>query len=144
MKCRVEHEKTNSISTSNHVLFCLSCKHNSPSLTRKVNYLTNENKRIDNPQIKIVKYVGAKVQDEKYVEYGRNFQYKKLLVIDFVLTDRGNLSGTRLKRPVANLSVVAFRSQPREMPLPKPLNTPVTFLYFDFLPLLENFERHCR
>ena len=26
-------------------------------------------------------------------------------------------------RPVANLSVVDFRSQPREMSLPKPLNT---------------------
>ena len=26
-------------------------------------------------------------------------------------------------RPVANLSVVDFRPQPREMPLPKPLNT---------------------
>ena len=26
-------------------------------------------------------------------------------------------------RPVANLPVVDFRSQPREMPLPKPLNT---------------------
>ena len=26
-------------------------------------------------------------------------------------------------RPVANLPAVDFRSQPREMPLPKPLNT---------------------
>ena len=32
---RVEHEKRNSISTSNHVLFCLSYKHNSPFLGRK-------------------------------------------------------------------------------------------------------------
>ena len=30
--------------------------------------LTNENKRIDHPPIKIVKYVGAKAQDEKCVE----------------------------------------------------------------------------
>ena len=28
----------------------------------------NENKIIDNPRIKIAKCVGAKVQDEKYVE----------------------------------------------------------------------------
>ena len=52
--------------TSNYVLFCLSYKHNSPLLTRKVNFiLINENKRIDNPQRKIVNCVGAKAQEEK-------------------------------------------------------------------------------
>ena len=40
-ECRVEHEKQNSISTSNHVLFCLSYKHNSPLLRRKA-HLINE------------------------------------------------------------------------------------------------------
>ena len=32
-------EKNNSISTSNHVLFCLSYKHNSFSLTRKIDFI---------------------------------------------------------------------------------------------------------
>ena len=44
-------------------------------------------------------------------------------------------------RPVANLSVVDFRSQPREMSLPKPLNT--HFPIFLFLPPLGKFERRC-
>ena len=39
VRCRVEHEKRSSISTSNHVLFCLSYKHNSPSLTRKDDFI---------------------------------------------------------------------------------------------------------
>ena len=44
-------------------------------------------------------------------------------------------------RPVANLPVVDFRSQPREMPLPRS-NTLflVLFLYFVLLLLLGNFE----
>ena len=41
---RVEHEKRNFISTRVHVLFCLSYKHSSPLLTRKVGP-TNENKK---------------------------------------------------------------------------------------------------
>ena len=69
MRCRFEHEKINFIDIGNHVLFCLSYKHNSPLLTRKVlkgkTLLMNENKMIDNPRIKIVKCVGAKAQDEK-------------------------------------------------------------------------------
>ena len=60
---------------------------------------------------------------EKYVESddyrnsnGRNFQLIKFSFIDFVLTDRGNLSGKRPNRLVANLPIVDFRSQPQEMP----------------------------
>ena len=36
---RVEHVKRNSISTSNHVLFCLPYKHNSPFLGRKADFI---------------------------------------------------------------------------------------------------------
>ena len=39
VRCRVEHEKRNSISTSNHILFCLSYKHNSLFLTRKADFV---------------------------------------------------------------------------------------------------------
>ena len=47
----------------------------------------------------------------------------KFSVIELVLTDRRNLSGTPPNRLVANLLVVDFRPQPREMPSAKPLNT---------------------
>ena len=43
----------------NHVLFWLSYEHNSPLLTRKLVLLMNENERIGNPRIKMVKCVGA-------------------------------------------------------------------------------------
>ena len=36
---RVEQEKRNSVSTSNHVLFCLSYKHNSPLLGKKTDLI---------------------------------------------------------------------------------------------------------
>ena len=39
VRCWVDHEKRNSISTRNHVLFCLSYKHNSPLLTRKADFI---------------------------------------------------------------------------------------------------------
>ena len=104
VRCRVEHDKRNSISTSNRVLFCLSYKHNSPLLTRKVNFiLINENKRIDNPQRKIVNCVGAKAQEEKMcrntskTNNGCNFQYTKFSFIVQVLTDRRNISSKRPK-----------------------------------------------
>ena len=39
VRCRVEREKRNSISTSNHLLFCVSYKHNSPLLGRKADFI---------------------------------------------------------------------------------------------------------
>ena len=124
VRCRVEHEKRNCISTSNHVILCLYL------LTKKPTLLMNENKWIDNSRTKIGQCVGAKAQDGKNAlnhnnknNNGRNFQFAKFSFIDFVLTDRSNLPGKRLNRPVANLPDVDFRSQPREMPLPKPPNT---------------------
>ena len=67
----------------------------------------DENKRIDNLQIKIVKCVGAKAKHEKCV----GTLQKQTLGIIF------NIQNSRIhgqKRPVANLPVVDFRSQPRE------------------------------
>ena len=63
----------------------------------------NENKKIDNPRIKIVKCVGAKAQNEKMrwnnikINKRHNFQNTKFSVIDLVLTQIGNHSGTRPK-----------------------------------------------
>ena len=39
---RDKHEKVSSISASDHLLFCLSRKHNRPLLGRKVDFLKNE------------------------------------------------------------------------------------------------------
>ena len=69
----------------------------------------DENKRIDNPRIKSVKCVGAKAQHEKNV-----FQHTKYSVIDLVLTDRRNLSGTTPKSACGNLPVVDLWFLPRE------------------------------
>ena len=110
----------------------LSSKQNSPLLTRKVsfkNLLMNENKRIYNPPIKIIECVGAQAQDEskRNVETpqktcnGRNFQCQKFSVIYSPSEEILSVNGKN--RPVASLPVVDFRSQPREMPLPKLLNT---------------------
>ena len=55
------------------------------------------------------------------------FHSKKFLVIDFVLTDRRNISRTVPKSASGNSTSLAPAvdccSQPREMPLAKPLNT---------------------
>ena len=54
VRYRVEHGERNSISTSNHVLFCLLYKHNMPLLRRKV-YLIHECKnRMHNPRKKSI------------------------------------------------------------------------------------------
>ena len=95
----VKHTKKNFISTSNHVLFCLSYKHNSPLLRRKVNFIDEWNRTIGNPRIKIVKCFDAMAQDGKIrwnateTNNGPNFQYTKFSFIDLVLTDKRNLSG---------------------------------------------------
>ena len=47
MRCRVQHSKRNFISTSNHVFFVYHT------------FLMNENKRINNPWIRVVKCVDA-------------------------------------------------------------------------------------
>ena len=81
----IARENSNFISTSNHVLFGLSYIYilNSPLLTKKSIWLMNENKRIDNSRLKIVKSVGARAQDEKLrrnttkTNNGRNISGKR-------------------------------------------------------------------
>ena len=65
MRCWVEYESRNSISSNNHVLFCLSYKHNSHYWQGNSTSLMNESKGMDNPHLKIVKCDGTKAQDEK-------------------------------------------------------------------------------
>ena len=88
----------------------------------------NENKRIDNPRLTIVKCVGTDSYDEKMRWI---IITKATMVVIFNLQDSHFLTlslptkvfqvhGWNL--PVANLPVVDFHSQPREMLTPKTLN----------------------
>ena len=68
MRCRDEetrNEKKTYISTRNHVLFVFLVNTIALYSQEKTPLLMNENKRIDNNGIKIVKCVGAKAQDER-------------------------------------------------------------------------------
>ena len=76
----------------------------------------NEIKRTGNPRIKIVKCVGA-LKMKTCVE---SLQ-KQTMGLIFNMQEIFQVQGQN--RPVANLFVVDFRSQLREMPLPKPRNT---------------------
>ena len=96
----------------------------------------SENKSIDNPQIKIINYIGTRAQDEKLhwnttkTNNGCSFQYTKFSVIDLVLANRKNLSGVRPKLVCVKSSSCWFSFSAARMPLPK-------------LPLLGKFENHC-
>ena len=91
--------------------------------------LMNENKWIDNPQITIVKCVGANSYDGKM----RWIMITKTTMVVIVNLPNSHLLTLSLptevfqingqNQLVANLPVVDFHSQPKEMPTPKPLNT---------------------
>ena len=90
-------ERLNFTSTSYHIIFCLSFKHHRPITDKKSQlFLMNENKRIDNPRMKIVKSVNWRYRAlEKEMRWnttkannGRHFQYTKFTVIDLVFTDK--------------------------------------------------------
>ena len=59
MRFRVEHEKRNFISASNHVIFFYHVNKIALFRREKLTLSMNENKRIGNPRIEIVKYVGV-------------------------------------------------------------------------------------
>ena len=94
----------------------------------KSTLLMNENKRIDNPRIQIVKSVGALkmrtcVESLQKQTMGLIFNIQNFQLLNWSLPTEEIIQVTGQNRPVANLPVVNFRSQPREMQLPKPLNT---------------------
>ena len=94
----------------------------------KSTLLMNENKRIDNPRIQIVKCVGALkmktcVESLQKQTMGLIFNIQNFQLLNWSIPTEEIIQVTGQNRPVANLPVVNFRSQPREMPLPKPLNT---------------------
>ena len=127
MRYRVEYKKRNSISTGSYVLFCLSYQHNSKQWQEKPTSLMEKIK-----ESTIAQCVGAKAEDEKM----RRIMITKATMsmiswlTKFSLIDLINFSfPTKVfqvngkNRPVANLSVVDFHSQPRETPSPTLLNT---------------------
>ena len=94
----------------------------------KSTLLMNENKRIDNSRIQIVKSVGALkmrtcVESLQKQTMGLIFNIQNFQLLNWPLPTEEIIQVTGQNRPVANLPVVNFRSQPREMPLPKPPNT---------------------
>ena len=99
-----------------------------PLLTRQLNFISELKQKVDNPRIKIVKYVGARTQDEKMrwntaKTNRRNFKYiKNSQLLTWSLPTEEIFQVHGQNRPVANRPAVDFRSQPRERPLPKPLN----------------------
>ena len=87
----------------------------------------NENKRIDNPRVQKKRRRSGSIEKMRW-----NTKKKTMSVM--LKTQNSQVLGQYLPekeifqvrdqtRPVANLPVVDFRSQPREMPSPKPLNT---------------------
>ena len=92
--------------------------------------LINENKWIDNLRIIIVECVGANSYDGKmrWIMITKttmvvifNLQNSHLLTLSLPTEEVFQVNGQN--RPVTNLPVVDFHSQPREMLTPKPLNT---------------------
>ena len=104
----------------NHI--CALQKINTVALDRKEKstLLMNENNRIDDPQIKIVKCVGPKAQDKKKcvetvqkqtIDVIFKKQNSQLLTLSFPTQEIIQVNGQN--RTVANFPVVDFSSQPR-------------------------------
>ena len=93
MRCRVQHSKRNFISTSNHAFFVYHINTTALYWQEKLTFLMNENKRINNPWIRVVKCVDAfkmkiSVESLQKQTVGLIFNKKKITVVELVLTDR--------------------------------------------------------
>ena len=150
MRCLVKHENKNSISTSNHVLFCLSYKHTSPLLGRKANFVdewkqmnqqsTNNNHRVH--WHLLLRWKNALNHNYKN-NNAHNFQFTNSHLLTLSLSTEEVFQINGQNWPVANLLVVNFHSQTREMLTPKPLTFGFSLYYYiGFLPLLRKFEPH--
>ena len=93
MRCRIQHSKRNFISTSNHVFFVYDINTTALYWQEKSTFLMNENKRINNPWIRVLKCVDTlkmktSVESIQKQTVGLIFNLKKITVIELVLTDR--------------------------------------------------------
>ena len=110
-RCRVQHSKRYFISTSNHVFFVYHISTTALYWQEKSTFLMNENKRINNPWIRVVKCVDAfkmktSVESLQKQTVGLIFNIKKSQLLNWSLLTEKNLSGTRA---AANLPAVDFR-----------------------------------
>ena len=130
------------IFTGNHVLLCLLYKHNGPLLTRKVDFIDD-----DDPRIKMRKCVSIRLKIKKTpriitkTTVGVIFNIQKLSVIDFVLTDTRNLPGKRPKSACGKSSNCRFLFSAARISITKAAEyvTLGFFSYFGFLPVLRKF-----
>ena len=112
MRCRVQHSKRKFISTSNHVFFVYHINTTALYWQEKSTFLMNENKRINNPWIRVLKCVDTlkmktSVESLQKQTVGLIFNIKKKSqLLNWSLPTEKNLSGTRA---VANLPAVDFR-----------------------------------
>ena len=82
----------------------------------------NENKRIENPRIKIVKFVGALkmktcVKSLQKQTRGLIFNIRNVQLLNYSFPKEEIFQVHSQNRSVGKLSVVDFRSQRRDMPL---------------------------
>ena len=104
---------------------------------QKSTLLMNENKRIDNPLIK--KTLKSLTYSRWKQTMGLIFNIQNCQLFMSSLATEEIFQEHGQNRLVANLSVVDFRSRPREMLSPRRF----PFSYFGFLPHLGKFARHC-
>ena len=132
------------MTASNHVLFCLSYRHNRPSLRRKAYFSIKWKLRFHDPRKKIVKRVRDKAQDEKMrrtiteTDNGRNFLFTKFSVVDFFLIVKRNIFMYTAKIglwQISQLSIFVF-SRKKYHYLGQVRNFRFLFSYFVLLPPL--------
>ena len=149
-----QEEKRNSISTSNHVLFCLSCKTNSPLMGRQANFINewkkmNQQSSNNNCRVHWQWFLTWKraLNHLTKNDNGHNFRFTKFSFIDFVLTNRRSLSGKWPKLAWGKSSSCQFSFSAVRNANTKATEY-VTFgfsftINIGFLPLLGMFEPHC-
>ena len=132
------------MTASNHVLFCLSYRHNWPSLRRKAYFSIKWKLRFTIPEKKIVNRVRDKAQDEKMrrtiteTDNGRNFLFTKFSVADFFLIVKRNIFMYTAKIglwQISQLSIFVF-SRKKYHYLGQVRNFRFLFSYFVLLPPL--------
>ena len=132
------------MTASNHVLFCLSYRHNRPSLRRKAYFSIKWKLRFHDPRKKIVNRVRDKAQDEKMrrtiteTDDGRNSLFTKFSVVDFFLIDKRNIFMYTAKIglwQISQLSIFVF-SRKKYHYLGQVRNFRFLFSYFVLLPPL--------
>ena len=142
VRYRVKHERRNSISTSNYVLFSITWIQQ-PFTEGKVDLINEWKIKKDLQFLKESYYVlwrqgsGWKMRWlVAKTNNGRNFLiYKILSCWLFPYRQKKSFGAPGQNRPGASLPVLDCRSQPRELS--------VLVFVFCFFPLLGNYERHC-